>query len=240
MPQRKAKKRPLRYATDVTERLQRLLFTKLPAKGEGIVLSAEDWKARRWPAVSLLTDLRGSREEFNANACISGGYEGYRTTRDPVAMMQAFSAAIEIGVYPPVGILRGVADAFSRYAEGEGAVSLDQAFNGTKQGVWSPFTKRRKHALQRFVATKLYQAKIALGCSLETAAEKVQLALEHHRQLGISYSADTLIKKYSSWKDEFELDEADKTFFDHPDNPRGPWGDRQRKRFLAPPDFSLF
>jgi len=192
------------------------------------------------PAVDLLTELRGSQAQYQASLSITGSLGFFTKDQDQIALMEVFSAAVRAGVYPPIAVLQAVAEAFTRYREGRGALSLNQAFHGTTQGTWSPFTKRKTRIMTRFVATLIYQAKLACHLSREKAAERVQLALEHHQHLGLSYSAETLSRKYPAWKKQFLLDERDVSFYDHPDNPLMPWDTAHRARFLAAPDFPLF
>jgi len=192
------------------------------------------------PVVDLLTELRGSPAQHEASLSILGSLGLFTEYQDPIALMEAFSAAVAAGVYPPIVVLQAIEEAFTRYREGKGALSLNQAFHGTTRGTWSPFTKHKTRIMTRFVATLLYKVKLACHLSREKAAERVQLALEHHHHLGLSYSAETLSRKYPTWKKQFLLDERDISFYDHPDNPLMPWTTEHRARFLAAPDFPLF
>lgn len=214
------------------------LYTRLHV--EALILSWDDWRARKWPAVNVLTDLQGSAAEQTAQVEIEGCLSHHKEYGSPLHLFQAFTAAIQVGVYPPVIVLQAMAVAFQKYQDAKGGLTLDQAFRSSKQGGRKLHGEENTRVMTKFVATLLYQGKLYRDRSTAEAAELVHYALKHHRSLNLSYEVDSLIRQYPAWKKRFKLDETDTTNLDHPDNPLMPWDDAHRKRFLAPPDYSLF
>jgi hypothetical protein len=213
-------------------------FIRFPP--ERVEMSFEQWKAKDWPALQLITELKGSASElsdpeFMAGATINWETKQFKAWRDPVALLKAFCAAVDVGVYPPISILEAVAASFTRYTEAQGRQSLDQTFNlQTQKGQRSSFTKRSKRGLEEFVASLIYECKLVLGVSTDEAARRVARHLQrHHAAFQLTYTPQSLARLYPIWKARFRFDENDTSHFDHPDNPLSPRTPERLAQYLA-------
>jgi hypothetical protein len=204
-------------------------FIRFPP--ERVVVPVQQAKVRDWPALPLMTDLKGSLHEYESRVWITVHTKEFKVSRDPLKIFEAFSAAISVGVYPPIEILQAVAAAFMCYLDAEGKQSLDQVFNlQTGQGRWSSFTKRSKRGLALFAALLIYECKIGLDVSTEEAARRVARYLRRQPHLQLPYTSETLARLYPGWKKRFGLDETDTSNVNHPDNP---FNAKRRAQYLA-------
>ena len=63
------------------------------------------------------TDLRESQERYKESLFIQTMCTVFKETHDPIALMKAFVASMNLGIYPPVTMLQALSAAFQRVLE---------------------------------------------------------------------------------------------------------------------------
>jgi hypothetical protein len=134
----------------------------------------------------------------------------FKETGDPIALMQAFTIAMKLGIYPPVSILQALNKSFQRVIEGNGTMTLDSALGLKRQGkgAWTAFTDQKRKGQQLWLAVNMDRLIEDKGLTIAQAAEQVSLLTESLPTMQ-RYSAEALSDQYSrKWKKQFQDDLA--------------------------------
>jgi hypothetical protein len=104
---------------------------------------------------------------------------GFKSTGNPVLAFEAFISSIEAGVYPPLNVMRWMAETLRKYHDDQGTKSLDQYFGTTPGRGQVPAFK--KLLLQDRNSKRLLEIDclMYLGATREEAAEMVSSKMEH-------------------------------------------------------------
>jgi hypothetical protein len=130
--------------------------------------------------------------------------DGFVEQGDKLLGIEAFLLALDQGVYPPLPVLRWVANAFRAWHDSQGKLALDHAFGiGPGPGETPVFKaallRQRNDMLLMDMSQLVY-----LGASRSEAAEMVSAKLHHSDWNKTNWdmpdlTADTLIHMHAKW-----------------------------------------
>ena len=156
------------------------------------------------------TDLRETQERYMESLWIRANLDIFKERQDPIALMQAFVASMNMSIYPPVLILQALAVAFQTVLESAGKKPLDQVLGLRRKGrgAWNAFTAKNRKGTQLWLAINIHTLVKKQGLSLERAAERVSLLCESLPGTKL-YAAEGLVDQYSrKWKKQFQRELA--------------------------------
>lgn len=136
----------------------------------------------------------------------------FENKQNPVLAFEAFRHCMEHGVYPPLGILRWIAEAFGNYLDEQGAKPLDHYF-GTARGRGQRETAYEKLLLEQRNQARMMEMDclIYLGATREQAAEMVSRKMEaedwNHTHYDIKDLAASTLEELHKEHDSFVSDE---------------------------------
>ncbi len=134
----------------------------------------------------------------------------FEKSKNPLHVIGAFVFAHDAGMTPPGWVLHFIAEVFTKYAQANGALSLDKLFGFKRGNGQSPAIKNGVDQLQDTMAMlDICTLKTLFGLTTDQAAQMVGNCPERY-EMGdkpIAYP-ETLADKYSrrSWQEKFKTD----------------------------------